>query len=69
MPRKRKASKARVGNIQGARDALSGKRQKSTPAGSDISDGDEKRESGDEIVCLSLSKHTKANYFTGRWTT
>ena len=56
MPRKRKASKARVGNIQGARDALSGKQQKSesTPAGSDISDDDEKRESGDEIVCLSL---------------
>ena len=58
-----------MGNIQGARDALSGKQQKSesTPAGSDISDDDEKRESGDEIVCLSLSKHTKANYF--RWTT
>jgi hypothetical protein len=48
MPRKRKASKARVGNLQDARDALvSGKRRKSTPADSDISDKDEDSETED----------------------
>jgi hypothetical protein len=59
MPQKRKASKARVENLQDARGALSGKRQKSTQADSDLSDRDEERKSGDKVVHHTLSKHTK----------
>jgi hypothetical protein len=53
MPRKRKASKARIENLQIARETFSGKRRRSTPgspADSDISDSDEGMASDDEIV-------------------
>ena len=49
MGRKRKASKARIGNLQAARKTLSDKRRKSTPADSDRDEG---RSSEDEIVCF-----------------
>ncbi len=54
MPRKKRASKACVRNVQGARDVLSGKRQKSTTTESDRDD--ERKSSGDEIVHLTLFK-------------
>jgi hypothetical protein len=47
MGQKRKASKARIGNLQAARGTLSDKRRKSTPADSDREEG---RLSEDEIV-------------------
>jgi hypothetical protein len=56
MPRKRKASKARIENLQAARETFSGKRRRSTPAESNLSDGDEGRMSDDEIVHLNSFK-------------
>ena len=55
MPPKRKASKARMGNLQVAVDALSDKRRKSTPADSDREEDAEKPSGNvtayDLIVC------------------
>jgi len=60
MPKKRKASKARIENLQAARDTFSGKRRRSTPAESTLSDGDEGRASDDAIVHLnSFKTHPK----------
>jgi len=60
MPRKRKASKARTENLQAARETFSGKRRKSTPVDSNVSDGDEGRASDDEIVRFkSFKTHLK----------
>jgi len=67
MPQKRKASNVWVGNIQGARDPLSGKQQKSTPADSDkVSESNEKRKSSDEVVRLSLNT-PKLTTSDGQW--
>lgn len=53
MPKRRKASKARIENLQAARDT---KRRRSTPAESTLSDGDEGRASDDAIVHLNSFK-------------
>ena len=57
MGRKRKASKARIENLQVARSSLPDKRRKSTPAesDSDLSDG-LSLASNDEIVRLKSLK-------------
>jgi hypothetical protein len=49
MGQKRKASKARIENLQAVRGTLSDKQQKSTPADSDRDEG---RSSEDKIVCF-----------------
>lgn len=51
MPRKRKATVNSIARAQAARDALSAKRRKSTPA---ESDGDLDGTSDDELVRLKL---------------
>ena len=56
MPQKRKASKARIENLNSARKTSPGKRRKSTAVESNLSDGDEGRTSNDEIVYLNSSK-------------
>ena len=56
MPRKRKASKACIENLQSARETSSGKQQRSTSAESNLSDSDEGRMSDDEIVHLNSFK-------------
>ena len=64
MPRKQKASRAHTENLQAARETYSGKRWKSTPADSNLSDtGNEGRTSDDEIVCFkSFKTHPKPLY-------
>ena len=50
MPKKLKARAARVANLQVARETLSTKRQKSTPADSDLSDSESDAGESDKIV-------------------
>jgi hypothetical protein len=57
MPQKRKASAARVANLQVARDTLSGKRRKSTtPVDSDFSD---EKTSDDDVWINCFKKSPK----------
>jgi hypothetical protein len=56
MPWKQKALKACIENLQAARETFSGKQQRSTPAESNLSDGNEGRISDDEIVQLNSFK-------------
>jgi hypothetical protein len=50
MPKKRKARAVRVANLQVARETLSKKWRKSTPAGSDLSDSESDAGESDKIV-------------------
>jgi hypothetical protein len=60
MGRKRKATAARAEGLRVAQEALSAKRQRSTPGDSDLSGSEEEKTSDDEIVRLYHVKFSRS---------